>query len=224
MKKFYIIAVSFFMFALAISPALAWGGMDLVVNENCAFVGNHVEADAETGENGAGGSAGGDGGDGGKIVNVDGGDVERSHTGSGGSGGSGNIGGTVYTGDATAEAGVMNAVNTNRATINRCACVDEDECECGPDIIKNRNRAMVLNGIEADADTGENGADGSEGGDGGGGGKIINIHGDDVEDSTTGNGGNAGAGGAGGYIESGVAVSTAGAINIVNRNVTRIRR
>ncbi len=200
----------------------------VVVNNNRAFVGNHVEANANTGGNGAGGSEGGDGGDGGKIVNVDGGDVEGSTTGSGGNGGSGDIGGTVYTGDATAEAGVMNVVNTNRTIVNRCACADEDECECGPDIVYNRNRAIVLNGVYAQADTGENGAGGSEGGDGGDGGKIVNVDGEcgegDVEDSTTGAGGAGGDGGPGGLVSTGVAVSSAGAINVVNRNVTRIRR
>ena len=200
----------------------------VVVNENCAFVGNHVEANANTGGNYAGGSTGGDGGDGGTIVNVDGGDVDDSDTGNGGNGGDASDGGMVVTGNATADAGVLNVVNTNRTVINRCACVDEDECECGPDIVVNRNRAIVLNGVYADADTGDNGAGGSEGGEGGEGGTIVNVDGEcgngDVEDSTTGNGGTGGTGGIGGYVESGHANSSAGAMNVVNRNVTRIRR
>lgn len=198
---------------------------DIVMNENCAIVINEVEVYANTGDNMAGGSYGGDGGDGGKIININDGDVDESTTGNGGNGGDASVGGTVITGDATAEADVMNAVNTNRTIINRCACEDED-CECGFDIVKNRNSAMVMNGVGVAAETGENLAEGSYGGDGGDGGKIYNGGGEcsDVDESTTGNGGDGGQGSEGGLVQTGVSYSRANVVNVVNRNLTRILR
>jgi len=194
-------------------------GDDTVENDNEATVYNEVVALANTGGNGAGGSEGGNGGRGGDIRN-NGDDVDDSSTGNGGNGGSGDVGGTIYTGNANANAGVINDVNSNDTEINRCAC---NGTEDGDVVVMNRNRAMVGNGVYAGANTGENGADGSSGGEGGNGGDIDN-NGDDVDDSTTGSGGTGGSGSLGALIQTGHANSNAGVINVVNRNVTRILR
>jgi len=194
-----------------------------VHNKNGAAVFNHVGASANTGGNNASGASGGSGGDGGDIDN-DGNDVEDSTTGNGGAGGDADgplSGGLVDTGDAGARAGVMNVVNTNVVRSSSCG----DCCGCGGDVdVRNRNRAFVGNHVDADANSGDNNASGAEGGSGGGGGDIDNDDGDDVDDSDTGNGGAGGDGGEGGTVFTGVAVSEAGAVNVVNKNRTRIRR
>lgn len=91
------------------------------------------------------------------------------------------------------------------------------------DIVINMNDGHVHSGVIAIADTGGNSADGSYAGDGGRGGDIRND-GDDVDDSTTGRGGAGGDSGPGGYIETGDATAEAGAMILVNSNVTRINR
>jgi len=218
------------VFAFTPVSALAWGGgwgggddVD-VTNSNSAAVFNHVGASANTGGNNASGASGGSGGDGGDIDN-DGNDVEDSTTGNGGAGGDADgplSGGLVDTGDAGATAGVVNVVNTNRTTVDLCGCDEDDD---GGDVdVRNRNRAFVGNHVDADANSGDNNASGAEGGSGGGGGDIDNDDGDDVDDSDTGNGGAGGDGGEGGTVFTGVAVSEAGAVNVVNKNRTRIRR
>ena len=195
-------------------------GDDTVINDNEAYVGNVVMAGANTGGNDAGGSYGGNGGRGGDIRNS-GDDVDDSTTGNGGNGGSGDVGGTIYTGNANANAGAINDVNSNDTEINRCG---ECDVEDGDVVVVNTNRAMVRNGVGAMANTGENGADGSYGGEGGNGGDIDNNDGDDVDDSTTGDGGTGGPGGPGALIQTGHANANAGVINVVNRNLTRILR
>jgi len=212
------------LLALAVAtPAFASDDLesdDTVMNDNEALVCNEVVAEANTGENFADGSYGGEGGNGGDIDNDDGDDVDDSSTGNGGNGGSGDVGGTIYTGNANANAGVINDVNSNDTEINRCG---ECDTEDGDTVVMNRNRAMVGNGVGAMANTGENFADGSYGGEGGNGGDIDNDDGD-VDNSTTGDGGTGGPGGPGALIQTGHANSNAGAINVINRNLTRILR
>ena len=194
----------------------------IVKDKNSAVVVNHVEADANTGDNYAGGSEGGDGGNGGDINNDGDGNVEGSTTGSGGRGGNGGVGGEVRTGNAGAGASAVNTVNSNVTRVNGCGCNNGGSFT----VVSNRNRAVVVNHVEADADTGDNAAKGSEGGRGGNGGDIDNgnlFSDGDVEGSTTGSGGAGGAGSDGGLIVTGNAGSTASAINIVNRNRTRVR-
>jgi hypothetical protein len=93
-------------------------------------------------------------------------------------------------------------------------------CGCDGDdvVVKNKNKAVVINKVESKSDTGENWAGGSKGGKGGNGGDI----GGGAEGSTTGNGGNGGNGGTGGTIETGNAHTTAGAVTVANTNITRI--
>lgn len=198
-------------------------GNDVVISGNSAFVGNYVRARADTGDNWVGGSYGGDGGSGGRIVSG-GGEIEDSMTGAGGMGGDASVGGTLYTGNATASATVVNIVNTDRTEIDRCAC-EEEACEEGNTVTVNRSRAKVTSGVEAKAETGDNEVDGSYGGDGGNGGKIY-AGGDEgeVEGSSTGMGAAGGFGADGAYIETGEASSQAAVINVVNRNLTRVRR
>ena len=240
MKKAIFAFSIFALVAFTAAPAMARGhhghhGHDhgddtsiIVSNSNSAFVGNLVVSEANTGENTAAGSYAGDGGDGGSINNRGGrgeAEVEGSRTGSGGNGGSSSTGGTVYTGTAVSDAGVLNVVNSNATDI-------EESCGCEQDgdrttTVRNHNRAMVLNGVVSEAETGENTAYGSYAGDGGDGGSINNGGGGadeaEVEDSRTGRGGQGGNSGLGGYVQTGPAYSSAGAVNVVNTNLTRIR-
>jgi len=200
---------------------------DIVMNTNEAVVMNEISVRARTGGNEAGGSYGGNGGNGGNMSLGEDGEVEDSSTGGGGTGGNGAIGGTVTTGDATAIAGALNVVNDNRTLIDRCACQDASSSvcsdECGHTITVNRSRATVANGLEAEAETGGNDAEGSYGGNGGNGGGIAAGSGE-AEDSYTGMGANGGSGSDGGLVTTGAARSISGAINVVNRSVTRITR
>jgi len=220
------------------------GQYDMVKNWNEAQVENHIEVKANTGNNYADGSYGGHGGDGGDIRNgghnnisadsVDakcengddnGGDVEDSATGNGGNGGAASTGGTVMTGNATANARVANTVNVNRTLINRCECVEEDcACDEGNSKVFNHNQAQIGNGAEVKAKTGDNATDGSYGGSAGEAGQIENHDSGDVEESMTGNGGSGGNGGEGGLVQTGHSESRLDIMNVVNRNITRVLR
>ena len=194
-------------------------GNDLIMNDNSALVMNRVVARSNTGGNVAGGSYAGDGGDGGAIL---GNDVEKSSTGNGGAGGDSGIGGTVITGNSISSVDFYNEVNSSRTTINRCACVDENCCgDEGHSMILNRNRAIVMNDVVADADTGLNESEGSYAGSGGDAGTIDS---DDINKSSTGNGGLGGDSLDGGYIQTGVARSNVTFVNVINRTLTRISR
>lgn len=198
-------------------------GNTYVSNNNSAYVLNVVTATSNTGGNAAGGSTGGNGGNAGDISNS-GDDVDDSSTGDGGNGGNGGYGGTVVTGEASAEAGVINSVNTNETKIDRrgCDCKKDNDVE-GDDVVENNNVSLVGTSVGAQANTGINVAVGSEGGKGGKGGAIDNS-GDDVEDSHTGNGGHGGTGGPGGLVKTGPSYSRAGVVNVIGTNITRILR
>ena len=241
-KKIAILIIPIFL--LSAIPVLA-SSNNKVVNMNGAMVHNEVMVGANTGRNLADGSYGGSGGSGGNISNIDGseenGDVRDSVTGRGGDGGAAAIGGTVVTGDATVTALVSNDVNNNLTTVDYCACekLDEDCCEnseedccenseedcCDENIrVKNMNFAMLDNRLIVGANTGRNDALGSYGGEGGGGGSIKNSGDGDVDGSTTSLGGNGGAGGEGGVVQTGASVAISELMNMVNTNITRIRR
>ena len=75
-------------------------------------------------------------------------------------------GATIVTGDATAEASVVNIINTNTTVIDTCCdddCDPSDECECGDVVVVNDNDATVINNVTAVANTGGNSADGGDG-------------------------------------------------------------
>ena len=83
--------------------------------------------------------------------------------------------------------------------------------------------AMVMNHVEAKADTGDNSADGSYAGDGGNGGDIENEYGEqDVEGATTGNGGTGGNSGFGGAVQTGDATASSAIANAVNSTIVRV--
>lgn len=195
-------------------------GDSVVRNNNLAFVVNNVYSRSNTGANFAGGSYGGDGGDGGVILSDE---VDESSTGAGGNGGDSGIGGTVISGNAYSTVDAYNEVNSNRTLINRCACETDNCCDGGDSLVVNRNRAIVMNKVGADSDTGYNTAEGSFAGYAGDGG---NIGGDnsELDESSTGNGGQGGNSSDGGLVQSGESRSNTTFVNIVNRTLTRILR
>lgn len=208
------------LFAATTASAEEHMSNDLVINSNEGMVASMVHVTADTGDNSADGSYAGDGGRGGDIRNS-GDDVDDSTTGNGGAGGDSAAGGLVTTGAATAEGGAMIAVNSNDTRINRCGCEGEED---GHAIVLNRNRGMVLQAVVAHADSGDNYADGSYAGDGGRAGDIKNKNGDDIDDSATGNGARGGSSDVGGTVFTGPSTSRAGAMILLNSNMTRILR
>lgn len=99
----------------------------------------------------------------------------------------------------------------------KCCGIDID----GNLIVKNENSAYVKNYIDTTAKTGGNNANGGSGGNGGDGGNIKNS-GDDIKNTSTGNGGSGGNGGYA-YIQTGNAKARTKIINIINKNIIRIR-
>ncbi|OHB18534.1 MAG: hypothetical protein A2854_00175 [Parcubacteria group bacterium RIFCSPHIGHO2_01_FULL_56_18] len=273
-----IAALVLSVFAAA-TPALACGGgcgghggdVD-VDNEvkisvsNFAVVTNITTAEASTGGNYAGGSTGGEGGNAGNgdeggnaDADADSGDGDADadaeggnggNGGSGGNGGAGGVGGTISTGDAEANAGVANVVNSTDIEVEGCGCdagVNYDEDEVDDITVDNEveidlyNGAFLLNVTDAYAKTGWNAADGTSGGSAGSGGEgeeggkadadaDTHGHGDANADAEGGEGGNGGYGGeggfggAGGLVVTGDATSNAGAVNVVNSTLLRVRR
>lgn len=156
---------------------------------NSGTINNETEAEASTGGNYADGSYGGDGGkqkgDGGN--GGDGGDAEGDgsnvggmggnggSTGNGGNGGDAGPGGLVQTGDAEANAGSVNTLNTTEIEVEGCGCDESAPVNGWWRKIKKDNSVGVTvansgtinNETEAEAKTGKNDADGSYGGDGG---------------------------------------------------------
>jgi len=205
-----------FSFAFAFTPALAsHRSNDVDVrNRNSATVVNEVTVLASTGLNDANGGSGNDGGDSGNPIALLG---SGATTGDGGDGGDGGTGGIITTGDATAGATVENTVNTNKTTVNLCGCGSSR----GDVDVRNRNRANVGNGVGVLADTGLNVANGDEGGEGGDSGDPLAI---DDSGASTGDGGDGGNGGGGGDVWTGSSTAGATVVNVINRNITRIRR
>lgn len=194
-------------------PADDGGDTTTVSNHNSAHVNNTVSASAKTGGNSANGANGGSAGAGAKVFASD----DNNSGGRGGNGGNGGDGGMIVTGNAHASAGVMNTVNSNRTSVNNCACSGDDDND--ETTVQNRNRAHVRNNVDASAKTGWNDANGGNGGSAKDGGAVIFSD----DDNTGGAGGNGGAGGWGGSVQTGNASSHSHAVNVVNRNLTRVR-
>lgn len=272
-KKFnYVVATATTIAMLAsATPAFAWGnqnnGGDVNVENkasisvsNWGSVVNSTTASASTGGNTAGGSMAGNGSTGGNgdeggnaTANADAtkGDATAGamggnggNGGKGGNGGNGGVGGQIQTGNATAEAGTMNQVNTNDVSIEGCACgagVDFDEDNVDDINVEDsakitlENGGFVMNYTDARATTGDNKAEGSTGGDAGKGGNgdeggnatanadanagySYNHHNKGGSDANAGaqggNGGNGAKGGNGGVGGAGGLVIT-GAANSV---------
>jgi hypothetical protein len=264
----------------AVTPAFAgsWskGGDVEIDNEvkisvaNFAVVSNTTTSSASTGGNYAGGAEGGDGAQGGEgdeggnadaDADSNGGDADAianggdgGKGGKGGNGGDAGVGGTITTGDAEANSGVMNVVNSTDIEVEGCGCdsgvgYDEDnvdDIEVDNEVkIELLNAGIVSNTTDAYAKTGWNVAAGVEGGDAGQGGEgdeggnadadsdVGGWHdedGDAYSEANGGQGGNGGRGGRGGVaLEGGVivtgnATSNSGAVNVINSTLLRVRR
>jgi hypothetical protein len=186
------------LFAMVAGPALAHGwppiGQDIQVT-NVNFA--NVTNNVTVGAfTGDNVTVGGDGGNGGFAC---------KGSANGGAGGSNS--GDIITGAAYAEAKVVNKVNTNitKVGVNCVNCQDTDDV-----IVKNMNMANVGNGVGVGADTSDNYAVGGNGGKGG---------------FTFGGSANGGAGGSNsGDITTGGAYAGAKVINVVNTNITRVRK
>lgn len=205
--------------SIAVLPVLAdvENNQVTVSNSNSATVTNSVTISANTGGNMAHGSIGGDGGDGGSASGDD-----TNTGGQGGNGGVGGDGGVIMTGDASIAVGIGNEVNTNDSDLQGLAgeSDDEDIDVRDNDVhVDNVNNVDVSNGVSVEAETGTNEAHGFRGGHGGMGGSAT---GDD--ENMAGDGGAGGDGGWGGQITTGAQTLEVAIVNILNRNLTRVRR
>ena len=146
--------------------------------------------------------------------------------GNGGNGGNASAGGLVNTGDANADAGSLNSLNTNDVDVDLYGEdmnsskvkveLDNGDCGCQGSAIQNYTKAR--------ARTGDNSADGSRGGKGGYGGEIEAGNGDNNNGGAeAGNGGTGGAGGLGGEVTTGEATANSGVVNVLNDNIVRVR-
>lgn len=210
--------LSVFAFVLAMallaSPVLADDDVT-VRNRNSAYVKNDVNVSASSGSNdGNGGNAIGGAGNGGGV----------SNSGTGNEGGNGGDDmsagghGIITTGNAGAAAVVSNNVNTNRTRINMCGCEEENG---GDVVLRNRNWATVKNYVDVSAESGYNDANGGDAiGGAGNAGSVSNSN----NNNSGGDGGEGNSVGGNGDVLTGDANAAAAVINVVNRNVTRIRR
>ena len=192
-----------------------------VKNTNTALVVNQVVVSANTGWNVANGGMAGNGGKGGSVKASD----HDNVGGDGGNGGDAGMGGTIVTGDAQAAAAISNDVNRNDTEVGNCGC---DGVSSSQDVnlqdsktkVKNDNAAALENGVGVAVDTGNNLTNGGDAGMGGKGGSVK----DSDHGNVGGMGGNAGMGGAGGSITTGMSMSVASLVNVLNTNITRIHR
>lgn len=213
---------------LTATPALAAVNSSAIVigNSNSGNISSDTNATANTGLNVAGGSQGGNGDDGGDSGNANmggsNGDATSGNAGSGGSGGNGGAGGLVVTGNADADAGALNTLNNNSTRLRVDGGLNSSALVAG-----NSNSGAIVEDTDATASSGLNAAAGSTGGngdDGGDSGDATKTG--DQGNATTGSGGAGGAGGAGGVggeVRTGHSTSNAGAINVMNTNLIRIR-
>lgn len=228
MKKTLAIGLAVAMFAFAGTVFADVNSSSIsITTTNAGSIDNYTSAKAETGGNWAGGSFGGNGGEGGEVEAEDGDFNNGGATaGNGGNGGNADIGGTVTTGDANADAGTLNTLNTTDVDVDlygenmnsSSLVVDTDNDNCGCD-------NNIDNHTKARARTGGNDAQGSEGGEGGEGGDVeVDDDGDNNNGGATGgSGGSGGTGAAGGWVVTGVATSNAGSVNVLNATLVRVR-
>lgn len=223
MKKVLVGLISVATIALLAMPALAGSprhrdsGSDIKVeNDNYANVNNTLYVEAYTGPNEANGDDGGNGGGTGSAMAS--GYFSDAVSGDGGNGGAGGDGGSVTSGAATANGTLVNVANTNYTKIKascRRGCTGDIKVE------NDDNEAFVVNYGRVVADTGLNEAKGDDGGNGGGTGSADASWGGAA---ASGDGGNGGSGGDGGTIRSGSSAANGTLVNVVNTNITRIRR
>ena len=92
--------------------------------------------------------------------------------------------------------------------------------------IETKSSGSIDNYTSAKAETGGNWAGGSDAGKGGSGGDVEVEDGDSDNNNggaSAGDGGNGGESSDGGWVETGVATSNAGSVNILNATLVRVR-
>jgi hypothetical protein len=208
MKKLIAFAAAMSLVAGAI-PAFADTNIT-VSNNNSATVSNTVNSITVSGANDAiGGPA---------VNTVDGGNVRHAdfnnQAGNGNNTVRGGNGGTVVTGNVVATSDVSNTLNYNRTS------VDATPWETTNLRVRNRNTATLSNDIGAASATSGNVADGSTGDNMLSGGNVSHAG----SSNTAGNGTNNIGGGNGGNITTGSSASHSTVVNVLNRNITRIRK
>jgi hypothetical protein len=225
-KKIMAVGIALAMFASA-TPAFAAVNSTriTITTTNRGTITNTTTADSHTGLNVALGSTGGAGAAGGNVTSAGNENNGGALAGNGGNGGNGGAGGLVQTGDASADSGTENALNTTDAEVALdCDCGDINSVTIELDTDNDDIANNIDNLTDARSRTGENLADGSTGGDAGIGGDVDGGIGDENNGGArAGTGGAGGAGGLGGTIGTGNASSTSGTINMLNTVLLRVR-
>ncbi|MBP7770653.1 MAG: hypothetical protein KA066_01930 [Candidatus Pacebacteria bacterium] len=229
MKKTLAALTALGMLATATPAFAAVNSSTLIIgNANVGSIDSNTTAVSNTGLNLAGGSEGGDGAiggnSGGATNSGSNGDATSGNAGSGGNGGNGGAGGLVQTGNASADAGVVNSANSNNTRVRVPGGINSSTA-----VVAQVNAGDIDEDTTALASTGLNLADGSEGGNGNNGGTsgaANKAGGSDNGNATSGSGGaggHGGAGGLGGTIGTGASTSKSGAVNVLNTNFLRVR-
>ncbi|KKW20071.1 MAG: hypothetical protein UY63_C0002G0030 [Parcubacteria group bacterium GW2011_GWA2_51_10] len=224
------VAMALALLAFATTASAAVNSSSITITTtNRGTIDNYTSARSHTGNNTAEGSVGGVGGQGGDVTSDGDNNNGGATTGNGGNGGDGGAGGLVDTGDATAEAGTENDLNTSDVEVDlttaggdvNSTSVDvvtdntQTGCDC-PNNIDNRTKARAYSG--------DNDAKGSTGGDGERGGAISGGQGDfNNGGAGTGDGGDGGNGELGGTVFTGNASSTSATLNLLNTVILRVR-
>ena len=196
---------------------------------NSGTIGNTTTALSSTGGNFGGGSVGGRGGRGGSVNATLGNENNGGASGgNGGSGGSASAGGFVQTGNASADAGTLNDVNSTDAEVEGCDCPgDINGLTIEANIDNNRvapTQNHINNFTDARSRSGANVALGSDGGNAGDGGVVTSGAGNENNGgASAGTGGTGCSGDVGGTIVTGNSNSTSGAINLLNNTFIRVR-
>ena len=222
------VAMSAGTFAFATPAFAAMNSSSITITTiNRGSIDNDTSARSYTGKNTALGSVGGRGGDGGDVENGSG-DFNNggAGTGDGGNGGNGGAGGLVDTGDASADAGSENALNSTDVDVQ--VPVDMNSASVLIDTNNDRiapTQNHIDNDTEARSRTGRNTAEGSVAGNADDAGEVeVDGDGDNNNGgATTGDGGNGGAGGLGGTVLTGRADSFSTAVNVLNTIFVRVR-
>ncbi|OGG50638.1 hypothetical protein A2763_00445 [Candidatus Kaiserbacteria bacterium RIFCSPHIGHO2_01_FULL_54_36] len=194
---------------------------------NRGSVVNVTQSSSHTGANIALGSTGGAGGAGGSVTAGAGNENNGgASAGNGGSGGNASEGGLVQTGNASADAGSLNDVNTTDAEVDLgCDCPgDINGLTIDATVDNDGDDNVITNLTRARARSGANVALGSDGGNAGNGGNVSAGAGNENNGgASAGTGGAGGSGDVAGTIVTGNANSTSGAINLLNNTFVRIR-
>ena len=194
---------------------------------NRGSIDNTTQADSHTGANTALGSVGGLGGSGGNVTSGVGGNENNggASAGDGGDGGAGGASGFVGTGNASADAGSLNDVNSTDVEVDvGCGCGDINGLTVELDVDNDARGNVIGNLTQARGRTGDNHALGSTGGNGGNGGVVNSGSGNENNGgASAGTGGTGGTSDDGGTVVTGNANSTSGSFNLLNTTFLRVR-